>query len=126
VSPNTAVTDPFGLVIYVPLPGEFGLAYASFAVVANDGEYDSAPGTVSLNTIPPPQWQPSRSGYALDGTFSLSFTGFTNVNFLVWGSTDLVNWSSLGWTSESSPGQLQYIDSGAAGLPWRFYQLRLP
>jgi hypothetical protein len=126
MSPDAAVTDPQGRVIYAPPPGEFGLAYASFTMVANDGEYASAPGTVSLNTIPPPQWQPDRSGRALDGKFTLSFSGFTNLYFGVWVSTNLLDWTRLGWTSESSPGQLQYIDSGAAGNPRRFYQLRLP
>jgi hypothetical protein len=126
LAPNTAVTDPAGRVVFAPWPGEFGLSYTSFTMLANDGEYDSAPGVATLNAIPAPQWQSNSSGRTSDGKFQLNFTGYTNVNHGVWASTNLVDWTRLGWTSEPTPGQFNYTDADAARYPQRFYQLRIP
>lgn len=48
-SPNTAVSDPFGLVYFVPAAGESGDPYAAFSYVANDGEADSLPAAVTIS-----------------------------------------------------------------------------
>lgn len=126
LAPDTTVTDPEGRVVFAPSQGEYGLSYASFSVVGNDGEYDSAPGTATLNVIPPPQWQPLDSGLVSGGQFQMSFIGYTNFAHGVWASTNLKDWIRLGWTSEPAPGQFTYTDADAANYPQRFYQLRLP
>lgn len=48
---NTYVTDSGGRLIFIPSPGGFGQPYASFSYVANDGELDSLPATVTINVI---------------------------------------------------------------------------
>jgi alpha-tubulin suppressor-like RCC1 family protein len=51
--PNTAVTDASGRVILAPAPEGFGVPYTSFTFIANDGQADSAPATVTINLIGP-------------------------------------------------------------------------
>jgi alpha-tubulin suppressor-like RCC1 family protein len=48
-SPNTAVTDAAGRVIFVPPPDEFGRPYTTFDFLANDDPSDSAPATVTIH-----------------------------------------------------------------------------
>jgi hypothetical protein len=126
VVPNTIVTDPIGRVVFVAPPGEFGLSYSSFTVVANDSEYGSSPGSMTVNVIPPPQWQPSGSGFSSAGDYQIHFSGYTNVAHRVWASTNLVDWTRLGWTTEPAPGQFTFTDTDVAKYRLRFYQLRLP
>ena len=49
---NTPVSDAPGRVIFAPALGGFGNPYDSFSFVANDGELDSAPATVTVNILP--------------------------------------------------------------------------
>lgn len=46
--PNTIVADPQGRLLFLPDGLETGFPYTSFKFVANDGESDSAPATVTL------------------------------------------------------------------------------
>ncbi len=48
-SPNTAVNDAQGRVIFTPVTNAFGIPYTSFGFLANDGEFDSAPALVTVN-----------------------------------------------------------------------------
>ena len=47
-APNTAVLDSQGRLIFVPDGLEVGLPYTSFKFIANDGEADSLPATVTM------------------------------------------------------------------------------
>src|SRR5439155_24905700 len=48
---ETIVSDSHGRVIFAPEAGEFGIPYASFTFVANDGEVDSSPAQITVNII---------------------------------------------------------------------------
>ena len=51
VSPGTPVSDEGGRVIFAPAIDGFGNPYDNFSFVANDGELDSAPATVTILVI---------------------------------------------------------------------------
>jgi beta-galactosidase/beta-glucuronidase len=58
--------------------------------------------------------------------FGMTFAGLAHFGFSVWGSTNLTNWTWVGPTTESSPGQYQFYDFGSTNLPSRFYRLSAP
>ena len=64
------------------------------------------------------------------GAFQFDFVSMPGMSFSVFGSSNLTlalsNWSLLGQASESSPGQFQFVDFGAASNPVRYYRVRSP
>jgi len=122
---GTPVLDAAGRVIFAPASDEFGAPYTSFSVVANDGEFDSAPSLATVNIIPAPLVSivgPEQSSNRV----VLSFLGLSNVTYRVWSSTNLINWSLLGSASQPFPGQFLYTDVSVANQPRRFFQVRVP
>lgn len=61
-----------------------------------------------------------------NGTFQFTYTNSTGRSYSVYGSSNLVNWSSLGAATQTSPGVYQFTDTTAAGQSRRYYQLRSP
>ena len=123
--PGTPVLDAAGRVIFAPAPDEFGAPYTSFSVVANDGEFDSAPSLATVNIVPAPVVTvvgPGQNSKSL----ALSFTGLSNVTYRVLASTNLINWSLLGSASQPFPGQFLYTDASVTNLPQRFFRVRSP
>ena len=51
VSPGSWVSDAGGRVVFAPATNSFGKPYADFSFVANDGELDSTPATVTVLVI---------------------------------------------------------------------------
>ena len=122
-TPDTAVTDPTGRVVFVPEPGTFGIAYANFAFTANDGEYDAPIATVSLSLVPLPMVMATWSGGS--SAFTLGFTGLTNAAYRVWASTNLTAWTLQGAPSQIQPGVFQFTDTSVT-QPQRFYRISCP
>ncbi len=68
---------------------------------------------------------PEFTGVTVNGNnqVQLNLRGLTGKNFTLYGSTDLMNWSSLGAISNPT-GAVQYLDSAAA--PYNFYRATQP
>jgi hypothetical protein len=60
-----------------------------------------------------------------DGQSSLLITGPVGLRYLVEGSTNLLNWTWLGSTTNLA-GRTQFIDSRAVSLLHRFYRVTIP
>jgi len=121
---NTAVIDASDRVIFVPATDEFGAPYASFNVVANDGEDDSSPATATINIVPSPILTLTKN----DPTAStvLTFSGLSNATYSIHASTNLIDWTQVGQASKPSPGQFLFVDTSATNRPLRFYRVRSP
>ncbi len=128
VETNCVVTDPDGRIIFVPEAGAGGSPLTAFSYLASDGEADSAPATITVHVVLPPQ--PSlvaaASGITTNGAFSLSFTGASNATYRVWGSTNLLNWKPLGLAQPISNGWFRFLDLNATNDSWRFYRAGAP
>jgi hypothetical protein len=122
---NTLITDPLGRVIFAPAPDSFGVPYASFSYVSDDGEYESMPVVLTLNVITRPAIQSAGFSSGVGSGLVLNFAGISNVTYQMLGSTDLKNWSLLGNASQPSLGQFRYLDVSAANIPQRFYQINV-
>jgi hypothetical protein len=59
-----------------------------------------------------------------NGTLQFSFTNTTALNYNVYASTNLFDWTSLGPATQTSPGIFQFTDTAAINFQRRFYQLR--
>jgi hydroxylaminobenzene mutase len=81
-SPDSSLTDPLKLV-FSPSPDSFGAPYTTFSYVASDGQYDSPPGLVTVNILPPPVI--GAAGFVPSGTpgFALNFDGLSNASYAV-------------------------------------------
>jgi hypothetical protein len=53
-APNAIITDPLQGVIFAPEPGSFGVPYASFSYVSDNGQYVSPPALVTMNVVTAP------------------------------------------------------------------------
>ena len=60
--------------------------------------------------------------------FSLSvrFAGFPGETYAIQASTDLVHWVTLGSTTATSEGVIQFDDRESAKYPSRFYRIVVP
>ena len=131
---GSPITDVQGRVIFAPASDESGAPYTSFAVVANDGEFDSTPGMATVNIIGQPVMEPGSYGPNDAKTaFNVSFAGHSNATYSIWASVNLTNWSRLGSAIQPSPGLFQYTNTWVdiyGGTNWngpvRFYQIRSP
>jgi len=124
---GTPVSDSSGRVIFAPATDTLGAPYASFRFLANDGEVDSAPAAVTVNVITRPVIDNGNGGGSLtNGPFVLNFTGFSNVTYRVWASTNLSTWTVLGTATQPTPGMFIYSDLASTNLPRRFYRLTSP
>ena len=125
-APNTAVTDLLGRVLFRPAPDRFGDSYASFRFIANDGELDSPPATVTISVTPlplAPEIDPN--GWSPDNGFALRFSGWTTNTYRIWVSTNLLDWRALGSAVQTEPARFEFRDP-ATGDPARFYKVSHP
>ncbi len=125
-TPNTVVADVQERVIFAPDSDLPGWPYASFTFIANDGETDSAPATITVNLIPAPVIDLSSVAAGTNGGLSFNFTGYSNATYRVWASPDLTNWVMLGAAASSSPGWFSFTDPAATNSPQRFYRVTSP
>ncbi|HSU53096.1 MAG TPA: hypothetical protein VLT36_03460, partial [Candidatus Dormibacteraeota bacterium] len=124
-APGTVVSDP-SRVVFVPLAGEYGVPYANFSAVANDGGLDSAPATWTVSIISRPLIMRAFVTNNTSPGFALGFSGLTNVGYTVWRSDNLFSWSFLGNASQISPGEFVYTDYTTTNSSVRFYRIRSP
>jgi hypothetical protein len=125
---NLVVSDYQGRIIFAPGTNAVGSPYAGFTFLANDGESDSAPATVTLNVVLPsaPHLSVAKSKLQTNGLFELNFTGQSNGVYRVWASTNLTDWEVLGVAAPTSNGWFFYLDSGASNWTLRFYRAGAP
>ena len=119
------LTDPKGRVIFVPRPAEFGMAYDSFAVLANDGEFDSPEALIKVNVVPVPEIDPASVTALPPAGIKFSFTGLPEATYYVQRSTDLRNWVNHPVT-QPIPGQFVFEYQGTANETRAFFRVRLP
>jgi len=122
---NTIITDPLDRVIFAPEPGSFGVPDASVSYVSDNGQYASPPALLTMNVIAATVVQAAGFVSGTGSGFVLNFAGISNVNYRVFGSTDLVNWSIIGAPSQTSPGQFRFLDPSTIYFPQRFYRVSL-
>ena len=58
--------------------------------------------------------------------FALEFTGSPRVSYQVWATDNLTAWTLLGSTTETTPGQYQYLDLQVLNQIRRFYRISAP
>jgi hypothetical protein len=113
-------------VIFAPGSNLPGWPYTTFTFIANDGEADSAPATLTVNLIPAPVIDLTSLTLGSNGGFSFTFSGFTNATYRVWTSTNLSTWSALGAATSSPSGFFGFTDTTATNGPQRFYRVTSP
>ena len=75
---------------------------------------------------PPPAPALTKSNLVA-GTFNLRLTSTqTNTGFGLLASTNLVNWTNIGWGFTGTNGTLLLQDTNAASFPNRFYRAYWP
>ncbi len=126
LTPDTTVSDPFGHIIFSPGTNEVGRPYASFNFVANDGQLDSLPATVTVNVLLPPAPRFTGLLFLTNGSLQLTFTGGANSTYRVWSSTNLSDWVAIGTAQTVSSGVYRFVDTSAAVWPYRFYRAGAP
>ena len=125
-APDTPLADAQRRVLFVPDPDGMGSPYASFSYVANDGEADSLPATVTIHVLPPPQIESYGFSSGTNSAFELQFTGLPGAAYRVQASTNLVNWQVLGPASENPTGWFRFSDTQSTNWTRRFYRLSSP
>jgi hypothetical protein len=119
-APDTVVADA-SHVFFVPEQNVYGAPYDTFTIVANDGQLDSAPATLSVWIVPPPVVQAALTTNGPTTGLVLSFTGLTNVSYVVLGSTNLSSWSYLGSATLNASNLFSYTNSISS--PFQFYRV---
>ncbi len=61
-------------------------------------------------------------GLAPDGSTRIEFIGNNSQSYLIQGSTDSVNWVTLGTCRADSQGEVQFIEPRPSSQPLRFYR----
>jgi hypothetical protein len=145
VAPNTVVTSAVPRVIFAPPTNSVGQPVSAFTFLANDGQVDSAPGTIAVNIILPsaPVLNLTNSHVLTNGQFDLEFSGTDSGNlasggsgsissiYRVWASSNLMDWDLLGTAtlpnaSKQDYKDYQFIDVSATNYPQRFYRAGAP
>jgi N-acetylneuraminic acid mutarotase len=112
-----------------PIFGEPIAVSSSYIFIA--GGQNSSGGNV--NTVysmalpaPPPAPALTKSNF-VNGTFNLRLTSTqTNTGFGLLASTNLVNWTNIGWGFTGTNGVLLLQDTNASNFPRRFYRAYWP
>ena len=120
---NTPVSDVGRRLIFAPFANQFGDPYSAFNFVANDGNLDSMPASVTLIIEPPMPAVITNFSRSTNGTFQMIFTGDSNTTYCISASTNLTNWEYLGLSSQTSPGLFQSLNLPAGDFPQRFYRV---
>jgi uncharacterized repeat protein (TIGR01451 family) len=120
---NTPISDSEGRVVFTSSANGFGIPYASFSFVSNDGQVDSKAGTIVVNIVAGnvPVLNVVRQTGSTPFTFMAS--GDSNGTYGVWASTNLLDWSLLGPLTPLSNGWFFFSDV-ATNRPYRFYKAK--
>ena len=78
--------------------------------------------------LPPPPASPALTpqGIGTNGNFQLQLASDTNTGFGLLASTNLTNWTRLGWGFTGTNGLLSFQDTNAASFPRRYYRATWP
>ena len=61
-----------------------------------------------------------------DGSFRCTFAGTPGISYAVLTSTNLIDWTAIGFAGQVGPSTFQFKDLTANDFPHRFYRLRVP
>jgi hypothetical protein len=64
--------------------------------------------------------------FGTNGVFQFRLTSSTNVGFGIQASTNLADWTRIGWGFTDTNGWLSFADTNAASFPHRFYRATWP
>jgi len=118
VSPN-----PTGSLTFTLVTNSVGTA--DITVTVNDGQASNNIISRSFSVIVnPPVLTTVSIERQSNGSIVLRFHEASGMSFEVEASTDLMIWMGIGVASEGNPGEFEFEDTGAVGLPARFYRLR--
>jgi len=102
------------------------LANYTLTAVATDnlGATNTSPAVIGISVVPiPPANLRVVSGPQVNGQFSLNFQGYTNQNYVLQASTNMVSWLSIQTNLPTGNGLVLFTDSNATGLD-RFYRVK--
>jgi hypothetical protein len=60
-----------------------------------------------------------------DGGFRCTFAGTPGISYTVLTSTNLIDWTEIGFAEQVAPGTFHFTDLTANDFPHRFYRLRV-
>jgi hypothetical protein len=61
-----------------------------------------------------------------NGKVRIQFAGPPGRACIVEASTDLVDWTKIGVAKELAPGEFEFEDANASGMPTRYYRAVIP
>jgi hypothetical protein len=115
------------MLLYAPDSSELlGVPADAFEFAAFDGSDDSPAASATINVVLPPyikrfSWNPGTKAS------SLIFSGVIGVsNYTVKGSTNLIDWISLGSPVPMPADNWSFDDAGLGNTPFRFYKIVSP
>lgn len=116
-----------GMVIYAPDSSELlGVPADAFEFAAFDGSDDSPAASATINVVLPPYIK-QFSWNAGTKASSLVFSGVIGVsNYTVKGSTNLIDWISLGSPVPMPADNWSFDETGLGSTPYRFYKITSP
>jgi hypothetical protein len=92
------------------------------ALAVEPGFVNSVQSTVSFSITPGITL--SSASYLANGTFELAVSGTTGKNYILEGSTNLLNWIVLS-TNQAATASLLLSDPAAGSYPARFYRVQV-
>ena len=77
----------------------------------------------NIQTVSPPRMVQTKR--LTDGSVRCTFAGTTGISYTVLASSNLRDWTDVGFAQQVSPGTFQFTDTSAKDFPRRFYRLRV-
>jgi hypothetical protein len=128
-SGNTTLVASSNLVIsnsiltVTPTAGQSGSALIT--VTVNDtGVLASATFVLTVPSLVPPPPTIAAISKQTNG-FHLRVTGSTNTNYVIFASTNLLNWLPVGVATQSGPALYDFVDTNSSQFVRRFYRVAL-
>ena len=115
-----------------PLPAQMyggGVAVTDLHIFVSGGvNLVDLQSTVYSTPLPPPPALPALTSEAIgtNGNFQLQLASATNTGFGFLASTNLTDWTRIGWGFTGTNGLLSFQDTNAASFPRRFYRAFWP
>ncbi|HSY42301.1 MAG TPA: hypothetical protein VK811_00215 [Candidatus Acidoferrum sp.] len=98
-----------------------------FSTGGQDSSGNANPNCYSFALPTPPPTPSLIKSNFIDGIFNLQLTSIsTNLGFGLRASTDLMNWTNIGWGFTHTNGRLLFSDTNTVSFPNRFYQAYWP
>lgn len=120
--PNTTITDSSFRVIFAPAPNNDGNPYTTFNLVANDGQADSVPATMTVNISKTPQ---NFTAQNLGSGLKIQFAGTPYSHYVLQMATNLtppVVWQSILTNPADGSGNWSITITNTPAFPAGFYR----